>query len=84
MSEVWRVEIGFNNGASNCICCTESGGKTAYDGWYDSRSGEFLSAERSAEKPIEIEGFTDTADKAYRKLAFIPSEVNSISVFRVY
>lgn len=81
MDEVWRVEIAFTNGASNSICCTEHNGKTAYEAWFDSRGGEF---ETITDKPIEIVGYTDTADRAYRKVAFMASEVNSISVYRVY
>lgn len=79
-TEIWRVEIAFSNACTNSICCDESAAKTAYDEWFDFKSQSF----DDVEKPIQICGFTDSADKAIRKIAFMPSEVNCVSVWKMY
>lgn len=80
--EIWKITIIFRSTDSVSLCTSEHACKTAYDQWID-RMVSF-SAEGTDGDLIEVQGMTDTADKAPMQVACLASEVKAITVLRMY
>lgn len=81
-AEIWKITVVFKTGDAISMCTSEHACKTAYDSWIDSISA--FDAEGTAADLIEIDGITDTADRAPTKMGFLRSEVKAISILRMY
>lgn len=79
--EVWTILIVFKNGQPMTMCADEHTCKTCYENWIDSMGQGF---EVGDNKLIEIDGFTDSADRAPCKFAFLYDEVLAIRTWRMY
>lgn len=80
--EVWSLVVIFSTGDSMQICASEHACKTAHDRWTDSITKGF--EVEGEDNLIEIEGFTDSADRAPRKMAFLADQVKCVSTWRLY
>ncbi len=82
-AEIWKITIIFKSADYSAVLASEHICKTAYDAWIDCVSQGF-STEDTPSDIIEIEGTTDTADRAPMKVAFLASEVKAVNVLRMY
>ncbi len=82
-AEIWKITIIFKSADYSAVLASEHACKTAYDTWMDCISQGY-DAGGTPNDIIEIEGTTDTADRAPMKVAFLASEVKAVNVLRMY
>lgn len=77
MNEVWSIQFLHSNGNCTEMYSDEGRVKTAYDEYVDS-------VEAKTPVQIEVEGFTNTADRAQAKVSLDSESLDGVRVFKVF
>jgi hypothetical protein len=79
VNDTWAIRVIFDTGESSRVLADKQVCSEAYNEWVES-----MDSYEDESKLIQIEGFTDSADKAPLLMAVKVSSIKCISIWKMY